>query len=194
MTLKDSPIPLWTKTWAKKRKIPYQFFLSTGSVNDSAKETAFKGSAFTSLFIAKTQTAGRGRHQKTWKDSDLMMAWLWEGVPTRSDVSGLDEKLAEDLFHTVQKIWPSPLWKLKKPNDLYLNNKKTAGILLEVLDQNPKRALIAGVGFNVFSHPPVLKAGHLGLLISDILQNDWNRFLDQLNFLWTEKAGECLNF
>ncbi|MCY4513378.1 MAG: hypothetical protein OXB86_06795 [Bdellovibrionales bacterium] len=194
MSLKNSPIPLWSETWARKKKIPYQFFLSTESVNNSAKEAAFKDFASPSLFIARSQTAGRGRHQKTWEDSDLMMAWLWEGAPTEYDVSGLDEKLAENLFYTVQKIWPSPQWKLKKPNDLYLKNQKTAGILLEVLDQKPKRALIAGMGFNIFSHPPVPKAGHLGLIVSNILQNDWNRFLDQLNFLWTEKAKKCLNF
>lgn len=192
MNTKNSPIPFWSKAWAEKRQISYKFFSSTKSVNDSAKEAAFKGAASPGLFITEAQTAGRGRNQKTWKDSNLMMTWLWEGNQNKCDVLKLDEKLAEDLLYTVQKIWPSPLWELKKPNDLFLRNKKIAGILLEILDQNPKRALIAGLGFNVFSHPSVPEAGYLGQIVSDILQVDWNSFLDQLHFLWTQRGTKYL--
>ena len=194
MNVKYSPIPFWSKVWAEKRQIPYKFFSSTKSVNDSAKKEAFKNANPISLFITAAQTAGRGRHQKTWEDSDLMIAWLWEGTRKPCDVSGLDEKLARDLFYAVQKIWPSSHWKLKNPNDLYLKNKKIAGILLEILDQNPNRALVAGLGFNVFSHPSVPETGHLGQAVSDILQTDWTHFLDQLNILWTQRAKKYLNF
>ena len=193
MNVKHNPIPFWSKAWAEKRQVSCKFFSSIESVNSSAKAVTFKGAAFPTVFITVAQTAGRGRHQKTWEDSDLMMAWLWEGTRKPCDVSGLDEKLAEDLLSSVKKTWPSSHWKLKKPNDLYLRNKKIAGILLEILDQNPKRALIAGLGFNVFSHPSVPVAGHLGQVVSDILQDDWNSFLDQLNALWTQRAKECLN-
>ena len=171
------------------------FFPSTESVNDSARKAAFafKDSGFPTLFITAEQTAGRGRHQKTWKDSDLMMTWLWEGTGKARDVSKLDEKLVEDLFYAVQKIWPSPLWKIKKPNDLYLKDKKTAGILLEILEQNPGIALIAGIGFNVFSSPSVPGAGHLGEIVADISEEDWESFLDQLNSLWTQRVKSHLS-
>ena len=193
MNIKHSPISLWSKTWAEKRQIPYKFFSSTDSVNDSARKAAFKGAESPTVFITAEQTAGRGRPKKTWEDSDLMMAWLWEGTSTAYDVSGLDEQFAEDLLHAVQKIWPAAHWKIKKPNDLYLKNKKTAGILLEMLDQNPTKALIAGIGFNVFSHPPIPVAGHLREIITDISEKDWGRFLDQLKFLWTERVKCCLS-
>ena len=192
--MKTSSIPLWSKVWAKKRQIPYIFFPFTESVNDSARAAAFNGVKSPTLFITAEQTAGRGRHQKTWEDSDLMMTWLWEGTGKAYDVSRLDEKLAGDLLCAVQKIWPSSSWRIKKPNDLYLKSKKTAGILLEILDQNPKKALITGIGFNVFSHPPVPGAGHLKQVVSHISQEDWNGFLDQLNFLWTKRVKKCLNF
>lgn len=188
--MKNSPIPLWSKTWAGERQIPHFFFSSTTSVNDLARESAFKGAASPTLFITSAQTAGRGRHQRIWKDSDLMISWLWEGKSASSAVSGLDEKFVLDLLHSVQKVWPFLPWKLKKPNDLYLQNKKTAGILLEVLDQSPKRALVSGLGFNVFSHPPVPGAGHLGEAVPNTSQQTWNRFLDQLHFLWTKRATD----
>ena len=190
--MKNSPIPLWSKIWAKERQLPHFFFSSTKSVNDSAKEAVFKGSAFPTLFITSEQTGGRGRHQRVWENSDLMMSWLWEGKGGPSTVSGLDEKFARDLLYSVQKVWPSLSWKLKKPNDLYLQNKKIAGILLEILDQNSRRALVSGLGFNVFSHPPVPGAGHLGQAVPNISQNTWNMFLDQLHCLWTKRAKEIL--
>ena len=156
--------------------MPCHFFFSTKSVNDLARQAAFKGASSPRLFLTAEQTAGRGRHQNIWQDSDFMMTWLWEGARKAYDISGLDEKFAGDLFDAVQKIWPSSLWKMKRPNDLYLKDKKTAGILLEVLDQNPNRALILGIGFNVFSHPPLPGAGHLGEIAENISERDWGGF------------------
>ena len=188
-------IPLWCKAWAEKRNLNFEFFPSVKSLNDFAKETAFKTGCpevSEKLFIAETQTAGRGRNQNRWKNSDLMICRLWEGETKQPLAPFLDEEFALDMLRSAQKTFPALPWKLKKPNDLYLEDKKIAGLLLEVVDQPPKRALILGLGMNVFSHPSVPSAGHIGQWTKSINQNSWNTFLDRLHFHWTERAVKLL--
>ena len=188
-------IPLWCKAWAEGRNLKFEFFPSVKSLNDSAKETAFKtgcSGVFKKLFIAETQTMGRGRNQNRWENSDLMICWLWEGCGRRRPPPRLDEGFARDLLDSAQKTFPSLPWKLKRPNDLYLKDKKIAGLLLEVVDQPPDRAMILGLGMNVFSHPPVPSAGHIGQWTKNIHRNDWNTFLDRLHLHWTKRAENIL--
>ena len=69
---------------------------------------------------------------------------------------------ARDLLSAAKAAWPCILWRAKPPNDLYIKDKKIAGILPEILDQGAGRALILGLGLNVFSHPAgIPNAGHL---------------------------------
>ena len=122
-----------------------------------------------------------------------MMTWLWEGQKNSSTPRGLDGEFALDLYSGAKKVWPSLPWELKQPNDLYLKGGKAAGILLEVLDQNPCRALILGLGFNVFFRPTLLKAVCLRQWTEDISKNRWWEFLDQLTFSWSQRANRAVS-
>ena len=192
---------LWTKNWLEKRNLSHSFLKTTSSTNDLAKQKAFQGFFKSHIFLTHQQTKGRGQGLNQWRDSDLMITWLWEDVfiPIHSRLS---EEFILELLKSVQKIWPDLPWKIKKPNDLYLENKKIAGLLLEILDQSSKKAFILGLGFNVFSHPNLshlktshskkkmiktLQAGHLAEYTS-ISKEQWELFLDELHDLWTKKS------
>ncbi len=222
--IKQRRIPLWTRNWARDRGIAHVFFEETESASGEARSRALRilstdskagsGPAFSSgcapaIFIAASQTAGRGRKGAIWENSDLMASWLWGKSPScgggRASRPAIPPNLswdfARDLLSAAKAAWPCILWRAKPPNDLYIKDKKIAGILPEILDQGAGRALILGLGLNVFSHPAgIPNAGHLqgyekslaGVSPADVSPAKWEGFLDRLHALWTERAWTAL--
>ena len=149
-------ISIWTKNWMIKNKIPFYFLELATSSNDLAKEKAFKNLASPTVFLVDKQTKGRGYENKTWENSDLMISFLWEQRLRDITLSSCKD-FALDLQEALKEVWPQlNLW-VKAPNDLYLNEGKTAGLLLEILNQGSKKALIVGLGFKCFFLPGKFK-------------------------------------
>ncbi len=95
---------------------------------------------------------------------------------------------ALDLQKALKAVWPDLPLRVKAPNDLYLGRGKAGGILLEALSQGSKKALIAGLGLNVFSSPEHAKAACLAEQAQDIAPGQWESFLGRLLSLWSERA------
>ena len=181
-------ISMWTKYWMTKKGIPFCFLEAAKSSNDSAKEQAFKSLTSPTVFLADQQIEGRGSKNKRWEDSDLMVSFLWEKNLKRITTSSCEDFVL-DLYKSLKRVWPHLTLQVKAPNDLYLNDKKTAGILLEVLNQGANRALIVGLGLNVFSYPKNLKAACLAEQINDINPYSWEAFLNHLFSLWNKRVS-----
>jgi BirA family biotin operon repressor/biotin-[acetyl-CoA-carboxylase] ligase len=58
-----------------------------------------------------------------------------------------------DAVLTAAGLHDSDLLRLKWPNDLMAENRKTAGLLLEGGQQRGKTFVVAGFGVNIVSHP-----------------------------------------
>jgi len=180
-------VSLWTKQWLEVRGFSHSFFETTTSTNNIAKQKAFQAQFKNHIFLAQQQTQGKGQNNRVWENSDLMITWLWETVEVPLPTH-LSKDLALDLLKAVQKIWNALPWQIKPPNDLYLNHKKVAGFLLDILDQDPKKAFILGLGFNVFSHPDLshtTQAGHLTEYV-EVSKTQWLNFLNNIHHLWIE--------
>ena len=97
------------------------------------------------IVMAETQTAGRGRYGRVWQSpkGNLYVSFVFESNPLRdkylSFLTGL--ALAESL--------PEFEVRLKWPNDVLLDGKKIAGILLETTGDK----VIVGIGVNLISNP-----------------------------------------
>lgn len=97
------------------------------------------------VVMAETQTGGRGRYGRIWQSpkGNLYVSFVFESNPMRdqylSFLTGL--ALAESL--------PEFAVCLKWPNDVLLEGKKVAGILLE----NCGDKIIVGIGVNLISNP-----------------------------------------
>ena len=180
-------IPIWTKHWLEKKKIPFCFLECAKSSSDLAKEQAFKDSSNSAVFLVVHQSQGRGRGSKTWEDSDLMMSFLWQNHLKEITASS-SKDFAFDLYQALKAVWPLLPLTVKAPNDLYLNDRKTAGILLEVLNQGSKTALVVGLGLNVLSCPKHLEAAYLAEYIKGISLKNWEIFLGHLFSLWFQRA------
>lgn len=98
-----------------------------------------------SIVMAETQTGGRGRYGRVWQSpkGNLYVSFVFESNPKRdkylSFLTGL--ALAESL--------PEFNVRLKWPNDVLLDGKKVAGILLETYGNK----IIVGIGVNLVNNP-----------------------------------------
>ena len=122
------------------------------STNSFLARRLREGAAAPELCTAEIQTAGRGRHGRHWISGlgqSLVLSVSWR-FTTRSDaLSGLSlavgvalaEALAADGFARVMLKWP---------NDLVVDDRKLAGILVEAShSRSGSAACVIGVGFNL---------------------------------------------
>jgi len=134
-----------------------EFHPLLGSTNDRSLELAREPHLETPLIVlAATQTAGRGRGANRWWSGDGALTFsliLEPGLldlpptvwPRVAVVTGLT--LCEAFADRV----PSASVRLKWPNDVHVDGKKVAGILVEVPPAAypvPAR-LVVGIGINV---------------------------------------------
>ena len=128
------------------------------STNEEAKRLAKAGGAHGAVVWAKKQTSGKGRMGREWvsQDGNLFVSILLkpkQPITALSQVSfvasvAVVEALA-DMFGASHKL------ACKWPNDVLLDGKKLAGILLEsfACEKDGKQWLVVGVGVNVDAHP-----------------------------------------
>ena len=104
------------------------------------------------LLVAEHQSAGRGRLGRGW-DSDSGDSLTFSlGLPLApADWSGLSlavgVSLAESLHARIRLKWP---------NDLWLDDRKLAGILIETAaagESRQQRYAVVGVGINLAQRP-----------------------------------------
>jgi BirA family transcriptional regulator, biotin operon repressor / biotin---[acetyl-CoA-carboxylase] ligase len=130
---------------------------------DVAHRLAADGAAAGTLVIANEQTAGRGRGGKSWRSSPEAGLWLTL-IERPTDTSGLDVlsiRMGIAAAESLDRFAAEPI-RLKWPNDLYLDQGKLAGILVEARWREQSVEWIAiGVGLNV--RPPENIEGVAGL-------------------------------
>lgn len=105
------------------------------------------------ICFANYQTLGRGRYQRKWmapRGECLLFSLLIKDENLSKHFDSLSLMSAYYLSKVIQKYVPKGDVKIKWPNDIYLNSKKIAGILLEGKSSNQKLdCLIIGVGINI---------------------------------------------
>lgn len=172
-------------------------FNSTSSTNDIAAEYS-KNKANDGLVIfAEEQTAGRGRAGSKWQSK--------QGDSILCSIVLMDCKLNPELLSLVcavavtdglGKIGGTEA-KIKWPNDIMLNGKKVAGILLESKSNSTSGTYLLGIGINCHqnedSFPPELR--HIATSIDIESQSTVDRISLAKRLLtsidhWLEVAGK----
>ena len=105
------------------------------------------------LVLAESQTAGRGRSSNAWHSPPGVNLYFSFSVSTGEledrDIFPLSAALGVGL-HRALSARTSKRLSIKWPNDLYLEGKKLAGILCEIVRQaGAGTFLVAGIGVNV---------------------------------------------
>jgi BirA family biotin operon repressor/biotin-[acetyl-CoA-carboxylase] ligase len=163
------------------------------STNDLAKNLANNWQIFDrEIIIANQQNKGRGRMNRQWvsPQGNLYFSLVLQPKIAIEKIPQMSMVAIAILNLAIQKIAKNFQLKIenKWPNDLLINNKKVAGILLESINYNNNcEYLIIGIGVNINSFPPELSN------IADKLQNYFptitaeemlNKFLDEFEILY----------
>ena len=112
---------------------------------------ALAGAAEGGWLRAERQSAGRGRHGRTWvsESGNLYASTLVRLRPIDPPAATLGLVAAVALHESVATHCPDAALTIKWPNDLLLGHAKLSGILLE----RSNDAVVMGFGVNVAHHP-----------------------------------------
>ncbi len=171
-----------TVAWAKSHQFRHWFKDQTTSTNQVAKQETESFEDF-KLFITNSQTQGRGRGSNSWsnpeKNNSLLSSWVYKIDFQAQHFFPALVGLA--LFDACQKSWGNLAWSLKAPNDLFIKDKKVAGLLIETIEQGHDKLMLIGLGFNIHSSPKEIDtSSYLSHFLNDkesLSEKQWNDFL-----------------
>jgi BirA family biotin operon repressor/biotin-[acetyl-CoA-carboxylase] ligase len=134
------------------------YFNTIDTTQNFAMEIVTRNNMNGTIIIAKKQTGGRGRMKRRWK-SPVGGIWMSIIIHPKFDVSfttlipiAISLALCMAIEKTL-KIKP----ELKWPNDVTLNGKKVAGVLVDAsIVSNEIEYMIIGVGINFKIKPTEL--------------------------------------
>ena len=158
-----------------------------GSTNDAIANLAKEGAAEGVVIFAEHQTAGRGQRGNRWSSpagKGLCFSVLLRPEIEVKDSAQLTTWAAHNVADTISEVCQlDPIVKL--PNDVYVNGRKVAGVLVEMKAQSRTPHLaILGVGLNVNESigdfPPELRERATSLAIATGRKFDRDQLAIQL--------------
>ena len=131
---------------------PIHFFETLTSTNDFALELGEGGAPEGSIVIAEKQTRGRGQLRRPWispKGKGVYISFLLRLSIEQNTIRSLSQIGVVSLFDAIlaSKIIISNM-KIKAPNDLLIDGKKVAGVLVETRLGASSFAVV-GIGVNI---------------------------------------------
>ncbi len=145
---------------------PVFYFPTIDSTMLEATRLAEAGCEHGTVVVADEQTAGQGRHGRRWHSEPN--AGLYASIVLRPDLAPdslpvLTLALGLAAADAIAEAASLPC-DLRWPNDVMLDGRKVAGILVQLLDS----AAIAGIGINVnhSAFPPEITAEATSLRIA----------------------------
>ncbi len=132
-------------------------FDTIDSTNTEALKQARQGADEGLCIVARQQTAGRGRHGRTWvseKDTGLYFSIVLRPNIDTQFLPLITLMTGVSVHDTLQEFGLKP--DIKWVNDVLVNDKKISGILAETADTNDGLAIVVGIGINLksSSFPP----------------------------------------
>jgi BirA family transcriptional regulator, biotin operon repressor / biotin---[acetyl-CoA-carboxylase] ligase len=128
---------------------------SCGSTNDEAARLARAGARHGTVVIAERQTAGRGRDGRAWQSppGGLYLSAIVRPPLPIVDVPPMTLAIGIGLCDAI-RFAGAPA-SLKWPNDVLLDGKKLAGVLVEAQSQGNKlESVVVGIGINLDGELP----------------------------------------
>lgn len=105
------------------------------------------------ICFAERQTAGKGRRGRNWVSpfgSNIYLSVLWRFQASPLTISGLSLALGVAVIRALKELYPHN-FQLKWPNDIFYQDKKLGGILVEVTGESEGPcAAVIGLGLNTY--------------------------------------------
>ncbi len=136
-------------TWGRPCRILHE----TESTNDLALSAANTDAKTGIVWVTRAQTHGRGRRGNRWlaePGSALLCSTLlrWPGPP--ANLAGFALAAGLSVREVASRHIASSV-RVKWPNDVLVQGRKLAGILVEARKVNESHAVVIGVGLNVLA-------------------------------------------
>jgi len=163
----------------------YRYLESTGSTNADGLAWLAEGAPDGAFIFADYQSAGRGRSERKWvtnPESSIAVSIILRLNQSEKERIQLFSALAGvALALTLRNTYEIPAM-IKWPNDVLINNQKTAGILAEAdwEDQNLK-GIVIGVGINIM--PSAIPPPNAIQFPATCVQNHTTRQVDRFQIL-----------
>lgn len=124
----------------------------TGSTNDLVWHAFERGAAEGFVAFAERQTKGRGQYGRRWESAPYLGLWfsiLLRPAMSLPESPKLTLELAEAVAATIA-VETGCTPTIKPPNDIYISERKVAGVLVEGRTANDgSYVAVAGIGINV---------------------------------------------
>ena len=129
---------------------PRRHLRVTESTNDIARTLATNGAPSGTIVTASAQTAGRGRHGRVWSaPADKALLFSAVLAPLRAEHALLPLAVPVAACEAIESVAPVEC-EIKWPNDIWIDERKVAGILIEA---RPPDWAVIGIGVNVSIEP-----------------------------------------
>jgi BirA family transcriptional regulator, biotin operon repressor / biotin---[acetyl-CoA-carboxylase] ligase len=145
---------------------PHRHFRVTNSTNARARELVEAGAPGGTVVTAAEQTAGRGRQGRTWTappGKALLYSAILRPLDERHLLLPLSVPLA--VCDAAEELAPGIECQIKWPNDIWIDERKLAGVLIEAKPQDGWAVI--GVGLNLSiapgEFPPELRGTAISL-------------------------------
>uniref|UniRef100_UPI002B0610FA bifunctional biotin--[acetyl-CoA-carboxylase] ligase/biotin operon repressor BirA n=1 Tax=Providencia alcalifaciens TaxID=126385 RepID=UPI002B0610FA len=140
--------------------------------------------------LAEYQSAGRGRRGRQWISPfgcNLYLSTYWKLEQGPAAAIGLSLVVGIVIAETLNELCGNKV-KVKWPNDLYMNDKKLAGILVELTGKTGDAAhIIIGVGINIGMSKNIIKK-------EETINQAWSALIDEIESIErNELAGNIIN-
>jgi BirA family biotin operon repressor/biotin-[acetyl-CoA-carboxylase] ligase len=169
-------------TWIENYNL--LIFDQIDSTNNEAFRLIKNGIKGNFVIVAREQTAGKGSNKRSWESilGNLHMSILIQPIVSISRIKELSFLVAVVLHKTIKKfIINSNASKtdiqLKWPNDILIDDKKLAGILIESTCLNGVNYVVIGIGVNTHFIPDVKNADVTSLFNEGIILKNSDCFL-----------------
>mgnify|MGYP000906550347 FL=1 len=190
----------------EKTNLTIRYKPETKSTQTDAKEGIEAGNKGNTLYLSTCQTAGRGRFQRPYyspsKGGIYMSLHIQPDLPYEK-LPSYTLLVASAVYKAIKNLTMIEV-EIKWVNDIYLKNKKIAGILTEAMT-SVETGLVTdviiglGINFSIEDFPEELKekAGSLFMPPAPISRNEliseiWNCFYntnpDELFYLYKERS------
>jgi BirA family transcriptional regulator, biotin operon repressor / biotin---[acetyl-CoA-carboxylase] ligase len=148
-----------------------EIFDQITSTNTYLVERALDNAPSGAICFAEQQTAGKGRRGRHWVSpfgSNIYLSILWRFHVSPMAISGLSLAIGVAVIRAL-KLQYGDIFGLKWPNDIYYQDKKLGGVLVEVSGESDGPcAAVIGLGLNIYL--PVSEAAEITQQWTDLNQ------------------------
>lgn len=140
---------IWEQVYPWLPDFTVEILPEVDSTNTELMRRARAGQTEPTLLVAERQTAGRGRMGRVWQSQPGDSLTFSLSLPLMpQDWSGLSLAVGLSLAESLH-----PDVRLKWPNDLWFQDRKLGGILVEAASMGGRSQVVVGVGLNIHPRP-----------------------------------------